>query len=120
MRYYLAGPMTGLPEYNFPTFERVATLLRKEGLDIASPHEIDHNETPETRGSLPYWVYLKAAFKLMLECDGIILLPGFRSSKGAREELYVADRTGMCIQIFDDANNRVIHMDEWKCKHASR
>ena len=45
LTFYLAGPMSGYPEYNFDEFERWAEILRRGGLKIASPHEIDHGET---------------------------------------------------------------------------
>lgn len=97
MTYYLAGPMAGYAEHNFPLFEAVATRLRGQGYDIRSPHEVDHGETPEQRGSKPYAEYLKKDFLLMLTCDGIILLPGWQQSRGATAELNLAVTTGMSI-----------------------
>ena len=41
VRVYIAGPMTGIPQYNFPEFDRVATLLRAMGYDVVSPAELD-------------------------------------------------------------------------------
>jgi hypothetical protein len=93
--------MTGLPHYNFPAFEMAARDLRSKGFDIASPHEIDFGETAETRGSLPYQTYLRAGVKLLLECDGIILLVGWELGKGCLTELYVAHALAMQILFYD-------------------
>jgi len=95
LTYYLAGPMSGYPEYNFDEFGRWAEILRRGGLKIASPHEIDHGETPETRGSLPYNVYFDAGIKLLESCGGIILLAGWVQSTGACSELSRAIDLGM-------------------------
>ena len=101
MKLYLAGPMTGIPEYNFPEFARVTGILRERGFDIASPHEIDHGETDETRGSLPYETYLLAGLKLLLDCDGLILMSGWVNSKGAREELNLANAVRMDVYFYE-------------------
>jgi nucleoside 2-deoxyribosyltransferase len=93
--FYLAGPMSGYPEYNFDEFERWAEILRRGGLKIASPHEIDHGETPETRGSLPYQNYIDAGMKLLESCGGIILIAGWPQSSGACAELSRAIDRGM-------------------------
>lgn len=99
VKYYLAGPMSGYPEYNFPAFERACELLRTgRQLTIASPHEIDHGETPETRGNLHYSAYMRAALKLLLECDGIIMLPKWEGSSGATLEFRVA--RGLSMPVF--------------------
>jgi len=100
MKLYLAGPMTGLPEYNFPAFEMACKQLRANGLVINSPHEIAHEE-PDGRGSLDYEVYIRAGLKMLLECTGIIMLPGWELSKGCFTELYVATALGLTIFFYD-------------------
>lgn len=41
MRLYLAGPMSGLPGFNFPAFHAAAKVLREAGYIIISPAETD-------------------------------------------------------------------------------
>lgn len=86
--YYLAGPMTGFPEYNFPAFDKAAKALREAHIKVMSPHEVNYNEVE--RGSLPRKVYLKTGLQLLMDCTGIILLPGWSRSAGAVAEMNVA------------------------------
>lgn len=99
-RYYLAGPMAGIPEHNFPYFEKAVTHLRGQGYMVLSPHEIDHGETPEQRGSKSHAEYLKKDFMVMLACDGIILLPGWMKSRGATAELNLALAVNMSVWYY--------------------
>jgi hypothetical protein len=36
-RAYIAGPMTGLPEFNFPAFHAAAASLRARGFEVENP-----------------------------------------------------------------------------------
>ena len=38
-RIYLAGPMTGLPEFNYPAFHAEAARLRQLGYHVENPAE---------------------------------------------------------------------------------
>lgn len=78
--YYLAGPMTGLPEYNYPEFTWACEWLRShQGLTVASPHEVIYDAKP---GELPYNDYIVGGLNLLKTCQGVILLPGWASSNG--------------------------------------
>ncbi len=41
IKWYLAGPMTGIPQFNYPLFDSVSAELRASGYDITSPAEMD-------------------------------------------------------------------------------
>lgn len=38
-RIYIAGPMSGLPEFNYPAFNRAAAVLRAQGHHVENPAE---------------------------------------------------------------------------------
>lgn len=94
-RLYISGPMTGLPEFNFPAFYAAAAALRAKGLEVVNPAEI--NAT--TDGD--WHQYLREDIKALCDCDGIVLLPGWEGSKGAHLELHVAHRLGLQIATLD-------------------
>ncbi|MFV8317165.1 DUF4406 domain-containing protein [Mycobacterium sp. 23] len=91
-RIYIAGPMSGLPNHNYPEFHLVAEALRKEGREVLSPHEIDGGSTD--RG----WVwYMREALKMLLSCDEIVLLDGWQHSRGAQIERGLAETLEMPV-----------------------
>lgn len=94
MRIYLSGPMTGLPEYNFPAFREAATTLRTAGHTVVDP---------STRGVVDGWEwtdYIRADLAELVTCEAIAFLPGWRHSRGALLEAHVArelDMTAMFL-----------------------
>jgi hypothetical protein len=88
-RVYLAGPMTGLPELNFPAFHDAAARLRAHGYEVVSPAEV--NPEPD----LEWAVCLRRDIPHLCTCDVIALLPGWEKSRGAKLELHIADALGM-------------------------
>lgn len=90
-RVYISGPMTGLPEANFPAFHAAAKALRDAGIDAVNPAEI--NATTDGR-----WEdYMREDIKALCDCDGIALLPGWERSRGAHLEVHIAHRLGLEI-----------------------
>lgn len=49
MRLYVSGPMTGLPEHNYPTFAAATNALVDVGYDVSSPRGL----IPLPRGESP-------------------------------------------------------------------
>lgn len=89
---YIAGPMTNYPQFNYPEFAYVATVLRSQGRDVRSPHEVDAG------GEERSWEwYMRRTLQMMLECDEVVLLPGWEKSRGATLEKQVADALGMPV-----------------------
>lgn len=84
-KLYLAGPMSGLPDLNFPAFNAEAARLRALGFEVANPAEVNA-EHPD----MPYMWYIKQDLCMMLTCEFVAFLPNWYNSKGANKEYSVA------------------------------
>lgn len=95
-KWYLAGPMTGHDDYNYPNFDKFSAELRTRGYQVVSPAEIGR-ELPGEPGSLPYYIYVREGLRGLLDCQHLVLMPGWTESRGARKELDIADFLDMKI-----------------------
>ena len=97
VKIYLSGPMTGLPEFNYPEFNRVAQLLRDQGNVVYNPAEFDYEgEFPIRRAFAEFSAFI------CLEADKIVLLPGWENSLGVNAELALAKNCGLEIEEYHD------------------
>lgn len=108
MRLYLAGPMTGLPDRNFPAFHAEAARLRELGHDVVNPAEI-YAANP----GADWAACMKADIPQLLTCDGIALLRNWDKSKGARLEHHIATELGMFVSLSASMCQRVRALKEW-------
>lgn len=98
-RIYVAGPMTGLPDLNFPAFNAMAAKLRAEGWHVENPAEHGVVNGAE-------WAdYLRFDIGLLASCEAIMLLPGWSKSKGANLEVHIARQLGMPIKLAEGAES---------------
>jgi hypothetical protein len=83
-RVYIAGPMTGLPEFNHPAFHAAARELRMRGFDVVSPAELNENT------NALYEDCMRRDIAELITCEGIHLLEGWENSRGAQVEFSIA------------------------------
>lgn len=106
-KLYIAGPMTGYEQWNFPEFFRVEKALLELGYDVINPA---HNDGPDLESALasagstekPNYTwnyYMKRDLPHVMECDGLLLLEGWQNSKGAKLEVHVAKALGLPLYI---------------------
>jgi hypothetical protein len=95
MKLYLSGPMQGLPEHNFPAFAEARGKLRAAQYQVVCPAELGKHDGWEWED------YLRRDLKVMLDCEGVALLPGWENSKGATFEYDVASKLKMPIHTVD-------------------
>lgn len=92
MKVYVAGPMTGYPEFNYPAFAEASARLRALGYVVVSPHEIN---PPELGFDHPWGWYMRRDIVALLDVDAVVVLPGWETSKGAKLETDIAAALGM-------------------------
>lgn len=111
MRIYLAGPMTGIPHFNYPAFNAAAASLRGDGHTVFSPAEhdfemhgkdISNPEGSAEQAERDHGFSRRDALKADLSwiCDNaeaIALLPGWQRSTGAQTERALAVALGLKI-----------------------
>lgn len=93
MRLYIAGPMTGLPDLNYPAFHARAAELRAQGQEVLNPAENPVPACGTWRG------YMRMAIAQLVTCDGIDLLPGWQHSRGAGIEYRLAHGLDLHVQL---------------------
>ena len=102
---YLAGPMRGHDNYNFPAFDAAAAFMRDFGYTVISPAEHDRSlGFDETRNSLEGFdlgAALEWDLQQVRECDWVLLLPGWSLSTGANAELEEAEKWGKGAYEYD-------------------
>ncbi len=106
MNIYLAGPMTGIPHFNFPLFNAVADKLREMGHNVFNPAERDNERhgidiSADNPTGDPALATKQHGFSLRealaedleyicLQANAICMLPGWEGSSGAVAEHAVA------------------------------
>lgn len=91
MRAYIAGPMSGLPNANYPAFNAAAHQLRGRGWKVENPAE---NPEPECKSWLGY---MRMSLVQISRVDAVVLLPGWEGSRGARIEWQIAEGLGLKV-----------------------
>ncbi|WP_420114537.1 DUF4406 domain-containing protein [Pseudactinotalea sp.] len=93
---YIAGPMSGLPDFNYPAFRAAEGELRRAGHEPLNPADAEAlNDT----GVPQAWAwYMRHALGMVIRAEGIALLPGWERSRGATLEHLVALQLGMDIR----------------------
>ena len=118
---YIAGPMSRIPQFNFPSFLDAALLLRENNYWVISPHEQDSPEVQAVAwasetgdpaeladlaalghiGATPL-VTARSNLDDVAQCDGIALLPGWENSLGTKFEIAAANRFGIPVKPLEE------------------
>lgn len=99
MHIYVAGPMRGHAQYNFPAFDRAAAKLHTDGHTVVNPAELDRKMgvTEDTDPFPPNFlrIAIKRDLLSICECDAIYLLRGWEKSAGVAVELAMTKFLGL-------------------------
>lgn len=102
-KIYIAGPMTGYDNYNYPAFHDAfdhLNVIWSDRYTVVSPAHDDQGhpeQPPVTNTTLGYDHCLRKAIAKLIDCQAIYLLIGWQNSAGARLELKIAHALGMEI-----------------------
>jgi hypothetical protein len=91
---YVAGPMTGHPESNYPAFMETSKRLRDAGYTVVNPAEVSLDRLEKVH----YLDFLREDLVQMLTCRGVCILPDWWASTGARNEVNVAGLLKMPVR----------------------
>jgi len=100
MKIYIAGPMRGHDQWNFPAFDRAVTIIEGSGHEAISPADLDReNGFDETVvkefSDLEYHLAMRRDYRAILRSDAIAFLPGWEDSRGALLERGFGIRLGL-------------------------
>ena len=111
---YVAGPMRGFENYNYPAFDRCARVLRDQGWNVINPAELDRDQGKPISSAYDFdpdncyedHEFMRSALRRDMvaigeECTAIYMMSGWEKSKGANAELALARALG--IKIFYEA-----------------
>jgi len=105
-RVYLAGPMRGRPAFNADAFERAREDLRTVGFEVWCPAEQDvvHGFDPRDPDAVVPTLgeCMDRDIPALVECDAVVLLPGWRVSEGCAIEAAVARHHGIPLYEYPE------------------
>lgn len=112
MKLYIAGPMRGIPEFNFPAFFAAEETLRGWGYEIINPARRDVDNGFKYQGLTGDEDLTALGFNLRSalgwdlaqiagECDGVVTLDGWHRSRGAKAEVSTAVALDLPVNSVD-------------------
>lgn len=91
---YISGKIRGLPNYGADAFNAAEKLLTSKGHKAFNPSKNFDSVT-----FLPRFQYMRHDIKMLTECTGIALIPGWETSEGAIVEIMVAKQ--LRLEFYD-------------------
>ena len=88
-KVYIAGPMTGLPFYNRPAFNRAEKELEEKGHVVLNPALLPSGLTQAQ--------YMDICCAMLRSAEAVFMLSGWDLSAGARAEIALAEKLGLKI-----------------------
>ncbi|HDZ9166244.1 TPA: DUF4406 domain-containing protein [Klebsiella quasipneumoniae subsp. quasipneumoniae] len=102
MIVYIAGPMTGLPDFNRQTFHAAAAMLHSQGHTVLNPATLPDGLSKNQ--------YMDICIAMLRCADSIFLLKGWEESAGASAEASLAAALGLEISTQDKNAFRKVEM----------
>ncbi len=99
-RIYISGPMSGMPDFNRAAFHLAWNELHAQGYEAINPGNIEGDDD---------WTWsdwMREDIKWLVDCQNIVMLPGWEKSRGAKLEKYIAQELGMRVYFWLDGELR--------------
>ena len=94
MRVYIAGPITGVENYE-ENFRKEERKLKEDGHTVFNPAEIGKKlEKMRAGEKISHEQYMSYLLPYLLQADAVCMIDGWENSEGARLEHDVAKATG--------------------------
>jgi hypothetical protein len=115
-KVYLAGPMSGIKQFNYPAFHEAARVLREKGLEVISPAEmdtpeqqahamasVDGNVADSVAATKITWAQTLAKDVVVIGdvVTDVVTLPNWNKSRGARLEVTTAMIVGKPVYEYN-------------------
>ena len=107
---YIAGPMRGYADGNFPAFDRQAKNFEDKGWIVINPAEMDRVEGSPPNGHVDFnpetdyddQEFIRTALKRDMDaicdrCTAIYMMSNWEDSRGAKAEWHLAKAIGLNI-----------------------
>lgn len=96
-KIYIAGKMTGLPDFGRKHFKKIKKILTDDGWVVLNPAILpiglsDHN-------------YMSICTAMLMSCDAIYMLDNWKESEGAVAEYSLAAK--LCLDIFYEEDEKL-------------
>jgi len=99
---YIAGPMTGYPEFNFPAFDAARDYLERDW-NVISPADMDRDLGFDPDDGIVTPEFLRDAMRrdidAVMHVDALYALAGWEQSKGASAEVALAEWRGIPVHF---------------------
>lgn len=99
MKVYLSGPMTGLPDLNYPAFTMAAGRMRAHRHEVYNPAEWEEKHNNGKFNLL--LAFQDYCHFIIREADAVVTLPGWENSPGANAEVHLALAIGKAVYTFE-------------------
>lgn len=114
---YIAGPMTGHPELNYPNF----FLLENKLKDLGFKNVLNPASNPKDPSKHSWETFMRDAIRMVIDSDVIVFLDGWETSMGANIEIIIG--RALKLKIYDQNLNPLLdgsYRNETICQEADR
>ena len=101
---YIAGPVTGLPNYNKEAFAIAEQQLSKPGINVINPHKLVTGVNPDD-----WKACMKLCIASLTTATHVLMLDGWKNSRGATFERLTAHTLG--IPVFYNVHDVLEELD---------